>query len=367
MLFMPKQKKEKKSLLEMDVPFGGVSLIQKVLFAKHLAVMLKSGLPITEAISIAQDSARGKLKKVLGGVLKSVMSGRPLSSSFENYPKVFSGLFVNATYAGEQSGTLEDNLSHVAEQLEKEKELVSKVKGAMLYPIVVLSAAFILGLAMAFLVLPKIVPLFEGLKMDLPITTRALIKFSHLIQDHGLALFLGIIIFVALIIWLAKQKFSRPVTHWLLLSMPIIKRITRNVNLARFCRILGTLIKSGINIDEALEITQKTVGNYYYQKCLAQVSKRIGKGTKLSDNLAEFEKFFPLIVIKMIRVGEESGKLEDTLLYLAGFYEAEVDTATKTLATAIEPVLLIFIGLIVAILVLSIITPIYKITGGVRR
>jgi len=364
---MPKQPKEKKSLLEIEVPLGGVSLIQKAFFAKHLAVMLKSGLSIVEALNIAQDSTRGKLKKVLGGIMKSVRAGRSLSDSFSNYPKVFSGLFINATYAGEQSGTLEENLGHVAEQLEKEKELVSKVKGAMLYPIVVLAAAFILGLAMAFLVLPKIVPLFEGLKMDLPITTRALIKFSHLIQDYGLVFFLGIIIFIALIIWLAKQKFSRPVTHWLLLNTPIIKRITRNVNLARFCRILGTLIKSGINIDEAMEIASKTVGNYYYQRCLAKVSKRIGKGTKLSDNLAEFEKFFPLIVIKMIKVGEESGKLEDTLLYLASFYEAEVDTATKTLATAIEPVLLIFIGLVVAFLALSIITPIYNITGGVSR
>lgn len=350
-----------------DVSIGAVSLTQKALFAKHLAVMIKAGVNIVEALTITQQSAEGKLKKILGQVQKSVESGHSLSESFSRHPKVFNDLFIGATYAGESSGTLVQNLENIAEQMEKEKELVSKIKGAMLYPIVVLCATFALGLALAFWVLPKITPLFEGLKIDLPITTRALIWFSHFVQDHGLWLFLGIVFFVSFMIWLLKQKFVRPVTHKLFLKVPIIKKISINANLARFCRTLGTLIKSGITINESLDITSKTVGNYYYKKSLDKVAMSIGKGTKLSENLDLYGQYFPLVVTRMIRVGEESGKLEDTLLYLADFYEAEVDIATKSLSTAIEPVLLIIIGLVVGFLALSIITPIYEITGNVKR
>jgi type II secretory pathway component PulF len=360
-------KKPKQSLLEGEISIGGVSLAERAVFAKNLAVMLKSGLTITAALEIAYESAQGKLKKILQGVLKSVEAGRSLSSAFSVYPKVFSGLFINATKAGESSGTLEENLDNIAKQLEKEKELSSKIKGAMLYPIVVLIATFALGMVLSFVVLPKITPLFEGLKVELPITTRGLIWFSHVVQDNGIVLFLGIIAFIIFMSWLVRQKFAKPVTHKFLLYTPIIKRIVRNVNIARFCRTLGTLLKSGLNIDEALEITKDTVGNYYFQTALADVSKRIGKGTKLSENLKQYESLFPVMVTRMINVGEESGKLDETLLYLAHYYEIEVDTSTKSLSTAIEPILLIFIGLVVGFLALSIITPIYDITGNIKR
>ena len=358
---------QKKDLLELEILIGGVNLTQKAIFAQHLAMMLKSGLPIIEALSIAQDSASGKLKKILRNVLKSVQAGRSLSASFARYPKVFSGLFVNAIYAGEASGTLIENFESIAEQLEKEKELVSKIKGALLYPVVILTVAFVLSLVLAFLVLPKITPLFEGLKIDLPITTRALIWFSYFIQDYGLYLFLGIVAFVIFIVWLVKQKFAKPVTHRILIDTPILKNITRNANLARFCRTLGMLLKSGVNIDEALEVTKGTIGNYYYEHALDKVSQNIRRGTKLSENLSQFESLFPTTLTRMIKVGEESGKFEETLFYLANFYEIKVDSVTKSLSTAIEPILLIIIGLVVGFLALSIITPIYDITGGIRR
>lgn len=364
---MKKQLKKKKNLLETDVSIGGVSLTQKALFAKHLSVMLKSGLTIVEALEIAADSAQGKLKKVLMGVLKSVKSGQSLSSSFGRYPKVFSATFVSATMAGESSGTLEESLETLAEQLEKEKELTSKIKGAMLYPLVVMTAAFALGIAVTFLVLPKITPLFEGMKMELPITTRALIWFSHFVQAYTWPLFFGLVGGTIFLVWLLRRKFVNPFTHWLFLKLPILKKISFNSNLARFCRTLGTLLKSGLNIDEALEITKDTLGNHYYKKSLAQVSQRIGKGSKLSDNLAQFKNLFPKMTIRMIYVGEESGRLEEVLLYLADFYEVEVDTATKSLSTAVEPILLAFIGLMVGFLALSIITPIYNITGNIQR
>jgi type II secretory pathway component PulF len=348
-----KKPTKKASLLESSFSIGGVKLAQKAVFAKNLAVMLKSGLVISEALEIAESSAEGKFKKVLAGVVLSVKSGNSFSKSLSDYPKAFSTLMISSVRAGESSGTLEENLENV--------------KGAMLYPVVVLIAAFVLGMVISFLVLPKIIPLFEGLNVDLPITTRALIWFTHFVEANGFLLFLGIVGVIVFLAWLVRQKFTKPITHWLFLHTPILKGVVRNSNVARFCRTLGTLLRSGLNIDEALEITKNTVSNYYYQRALAQVSVRVGKGFKLSKDLAQFSAHFPVMVTRMIRVGEESGKLDETMLYLAHYYEVEVDTSTKSLATTIEPVLLIFIGLVVGFLALSIITPIYDITGNISR
>jgi len=359
--------KPKKSILEGDISIGGVSLVQKALFAKHLSVMLKSGLSLNESLSITEDSARGKFKNVIGDVLRSVESGRPLSSALATHPGVFSNLFVNATQAGEKSGTLVESFENIAEELGKENELISKIRGAMLYPSVVLVAAFGLGIVLSFIVLPKITPLFEGLKIDLPFTTRAVIWLSKLIQEHGIVLFIGIVAFIAIVFWVIRQKFSKPYTHWLLLNVPIIKNVIKNANLARFSRTLGMLLKSGVNIDEALEITKNAMGNYHYEHALAQVSKNVSMGSKLAENLSIHEKLFPILATRMIKVGEESGKFEETLFYLSDFYEAEVENSTKSLSTAVEPILLIIIGLVVGFLALSIITPIYEVTGNIRR
>jgi len=361
--------KSKKNIFDTDISFGfgRIDIGTRAVFAKNLAVMLKSGLPLLESLNILVDSTNGRFKKIIQGVMKSVESGHSLSSALSIYPKVFFGAFISSVYAGEKSGTLEENLRHTAERLKKEKELIAKVKGAMFYPVVVLIASFILGLIMALVVLPKITPLFEGLKIELPMSTRILIGVSHFVQNNYLVLIFGIIISIIFIFWLLRQKFIKPITHWILLHIPIIKSVSRNTNLVRFCLTLGTLLESGLSIDEAIKISQKSVGNYYYQQALMQVSQHIGKGSKLSNNLAAFSDLFPVMVIRMIKVGEESGRLEEILLYLAEYYEVEVDTTTKTLATAVEPILLIGIGFVVAFLALSIITPIYKITGGVRR
>jgi type II secretory pathway component PulF len=344
-----------------------VSLAEKALFAKHLAVMLHSGMSVMEALDISMDAAQGKLKKVIKGIRLSVQAGHSLSDSFGNYPKTFSELFINVTRAGEKSGTLVENLENIAEELKKEKELGAKIKGALLYPIIVLAATFALGMVLSFVVLPKITPLFEGLKIDLPVTTRALIWFSHIIQNYGFQLFWGIVAFVVFMAWLIRREFSKPITHWLMLRVPILQNLVRNANLARFSRTLGMLIKSGVRIDEALDITMATIGNYYFRAAVSNVAYRVDRGVRLAEGLEESSDLFPKIFTRMIHVGEESGKFEDTLFYLANLYEAEVDTSTKSLSTALEPVLLIFIGLVVGFLALSIITPIYDVTGNIKR
>lgn len=358
---------QKKNILSVDISIGGVGPAQISILAKQLAVMLRAGLTLNESLLIARDSSRGKLTTCLSEVSSSISAGQKLSRALSDYPRIFSPLFINAVRAGETSGTLVENFEQLAVQLQKEKELASKIKGAMIYPIVVLVAALILGAGLAFFVLPQITPLFERLNVDLPITTKIIIWISKQIQSHGVAIGIGSLLAIIGFAVLIRQRFMQPITHGILLRVPVIAPLTRHANLARFCRTLGTLLGSGLNIDEALLILQDTMGNYYYRNAVSSVARLTTRGTKLSRNLEDHEWLFPKLVTRMIGVGEESGKLQEALLFLADYYEDELDTSTKSLSTAIEPLLLIGIGLAVGFLALSIITPIYEITGSVKR
>lgn len=361
------QKKFFQKMPRINLFIGKVSLREKALFAKHLAIMIKAGLTISESLEVVLDTAQGSFKRVLKGILKSNQSGESLSDSMARYPKIFSRLFISAIKAGESSGTLDESLQELAVQLEKENNLSTKIRGALLYPSIVLIAATILGFALVFFILPKITPIFEGLKMDLPITTVLLIKFSYFIKEYGsiiIPAFFGGIIFLY---WFFRRKFMHPITHFVLLKLPIVKNISKNANLAKFCRTFGTLLKSGLNIDESLEITGETMSNYYYCRSINKTAQSIKQGSKISDNLKKYSNLFPSMVISMIRVGEESGGLEESLFYLSSFYESEVDNASKSLATTIEPILLLCVGLAVGFLALAIITPIYSITSGINK
>ncbi len=362
-----KDKKDKKNVLGKSVSFGGVKLREKAVFIKNLAIMLNSGLSITDSLDVLLSQTTGKLQKIIESIGRSVASGNSLSSSFSKFPKIFSSFFINTVKAGEASGNLENNLNNLADHLTKERELISKIRGAMLYPLIVLILSFVLGITLAFLVLPKITPIFVGLKIDLPASTRFLIWFSELIENHGVILLSVFVILLVFLSWFLKQRIVRPITHFLLLHLPIIGKISRKKNLVQFTSTLGTLLKSGLSIDEVLKVSKKTVRNYYYQKSIEKIRSSINQGRKLSDSLEEFSNIYPKMVISMIRVGEKSGKLEEESFNLAKIYKSEVEAAADNLTTVIEPILLIVIGVVVGGLALSIITPIYKITGNVYR
>lgn len=353
--------------LKIAIPFSGVSSTDRILFAKTVAMMLRSGITITESLATAEGSSSGRFKRILKGVTKSIESGQSFSGALAAYPEVFSSFFINTVKVGESSGTLAENLESVALQLEKEQILISKIKGASLYPIVVLSAALVLGLVMAFFVLPKFIPLLESLRIDLPLSTRILIGVSHFIGENSIALAAIIVIVIVSFSILLKQTFIQPFSHWLFLHIPFIRKMIRYANLSRFSRTLGMLTKSGVNIDEALVITVDTTKNYYYKRSLRLVSERIGKGTQLSAGLGANEALFPALVTRMVRAGEESGNLSETLLYLADFYERELDNSAKNLPTILEPLLLLVLGLMVSFLALSIMSPIFNATGSLGR
>lgn len=356
-----------KDLLNGDLSIGRIKAVDKILFAKHLSIMLKSGLAISEALDILYKQTKGRMKNVVAGIKNSVESGNSFSSSLADTKNVFSQMFISSVYIGESSGMLSENLENIADRLSREQELKNKVKGAMFYPSIVMILAFGLGLVMSFVVLPKILPLFNGLDIDLPMSTRFLIWFSAFIQNNSGKIIFILFVSVVAFIWFIRQEFSRPITSFIILKIPIVNKINCNNNLAIFCGTLGNLLKSGLNIDEALDITRGAVGNYYFKKSLEQVALKTRQGNKLTDSLEEYGELYPDLAVSMLKVGEKSGRLEETFFYLSEYYEAEVDNSTKKLSVAIEPILLIFIGLVVGGLAISIITPIYQLTGGVHR
>ena len=349
----------------INISLGRISLKDKILFAKQLSAMLSAGLTITEALDILRDQVRGKFKTILKAVQQTVLAGNSLSSALKNFSMHFEAAFIAAIASGETAGRLTENLEYLGLQLERQKEVRDKIRSAMYYPAIILGLSVILGIVLTFLVLPRITPIFAGLKIDLPATTRLLIWISEQVENHGGLLLLFIFGITIGFGWLIRQRFIRPLSHAVYLHFPVIGAITRNRNLATFNRTLGTMLQSGLNIDEALKMTASTLSNYYYRREVRDIATKIVMGKKISTLLKTKPRYFPRLTVSLIKVGEASGRLEEELNSLAKMYEAEMDQTAKKLTVAVEPILLIGIGLVVGVLALSIITPIYTITGNI--
>lgn len=344
-----------------------ISFLDKILFAKHLALMIKAGLPLRDSVVTIQEQSKSKkFKKVLDNVIKSIDNGQTLAVSLSRHPRVFGSLYVNMIRVGEESGTLEGNLRHLALQLEKSHELREKVKAAMLYPLIVLTAVIVLSAALVFFVLPKILPIFKTFDIELPLATRVLIRFTEITQNYGLFIFIGSIALVVILFLVSRIRKVKFLIHKITLKLPIIGSISQELNISHFSRTLGVLLESGVPVVSALDITQATLGNLVYQKELEEIAEQVKKGKPISDYLAKRGTVFPLMVSRMVGIGERTGSLEEVLLYLGNFYEAEVDRSTKSLSTILEPILLLIVGAAVGFIALAIITPIYEITRGLH-
>ncbi|MEK7665269.1 MAG: type II secretion system F family protein [Patescibacteria group bacterium] len=342
-----------------------ISHNEKLLFAKYLSVLLHAGLAIDEALDILIQQSKGPLKTILTNLKIRVRNGDMLADGFADYPHVFTPVFINLIRAGERSGTLQDNLEHLVLQMEKDRNLKQKIRGAMAYPIIVLVGALILSVGIVVFILPNILNVFTTLKVELPITTRMLIWFANLLVNHGVLVAFGLIaLFTS---WLVARRLSfvQPLFHGILMSFPIIGSVVRNTNLARICRLMGTMLKSGMPINECIPVTVSVLKNVHYKWLFNSTLDEVSRGRTISSVLKKYPKRFPPMALRMISVGEETGTLPDMLIYLANFYEQEVDDATRNLSTMLEPVLLIVIGLMVGVLALSIVTPIYQILGTV--
>ena len=345
-----------------------VGLQERLLFTKHLATMMKAGISITEALETLVDQSKNAyFRKVLAQVLEDVKNGKNLADSFRKHPKVFDQFYVSLIEVGESSGTLGENLDFLAKQLGKDYSLRKKVQGAMTYPAIVLFATVIMGSFISFYILPQLVDFFKSFDIELPLTTRILIFFAEMMKNYGSLIAVGIVIFVVLFRIVSQLPKVKPLWHAALLKTPVMGKLIAYGQLARFTRNLGTLITSGVPITKSLEVTANTLSNLRFRGDVLTLSKSLTKGKNIGESMRKGYSEFPPLVGRMISVGEKTGKLDETLLYLGDFFEDEVDDISRNLSTILEPALLIVIGLVVGFVALSIISPIYQLTGSIRR
>jgi type IV pilus assembly protein PilC len=263
---------------------------------------------------------------------------------------------------GEDSGTLEESLNYLVVQLEKNYELRQKMIAAMIYPSIILIAIIIVSSFVVSFILPKITDIFKDFKFELPFTTKILIYSAEVISNYGLFILGGIVFLFLILSLISKIKAVKALFHWISLRLPIFGKMIQNMNLVYFTRSLGILLKSGVPLISALDITKTILSNVIYQKQLEELAERVKEGRSLSDFLEGKEHLFPSVLYRMIEVGEKTGSLEETLIYLGNFYESELDRFLKTFTTIFEPLLLLFVGVVVGFVALAILPPLYEVT-----
>lgn len=334
-------------------------------FVKSLAVMLKSGITIDEALGLLAEQSKSKrLRKTIKRVKKDVEMGTSLFNAFTKEEKNFGKIFLVFLRAGEASGTLEQNLVFLADWLERNNDLRRDVKTATLYPKIVLSATVLLGGGLSIFILPRLTLLFSQLDVELPIFTRILIGFSIFLQNFWFLVILIAVALIAFFIFINKIKIVQRFFHWVYIKTPFMGELLAEYQLALLSQLFAVLLKSGLSISECLEIASEAPTNVIYRDSIAESRQRILKGISFSNALQDFPKLYPSNMISIITTGEKSGTLEESFSYLAEFYSKEVNIKTKRFPTIIEPILLIIIGVILGFVAVSIIMPIYQITKG---
>ena len=338
-----------------------VSIAEKMFMARNLAIIVSTGLPIVKGFLILSAQAKSKaMRAALLDIGQEIGKGKSMSDSFKKYPNIFSELFQSMIKAGEESGTLENVLKVLALQLEKEKEMNSKVQRALIYPTILISLMLVIGMGLAVFVLPKINKFFSSLNAELPITTKMILGSGDFFMRYWYIVLVLIFIFVFIALALVKTKQGKIIIDTFLLRTPYISSLVKEVNAAALIRSLSSLLSSGVPLIRSLEITSGTVSSFYFKQALAGASKGVERGEKLFISFKPYQNIFPYGALEMIEIGEETGKTSLILEKLAEFYEEEVSNIAESLSTIIEPVLIVIIALIVGVFAVSIIGPMYS-------
>lgn len=341
---------------------------EKINFSRHLAIIIKAGLPLIDGLKILRRQASSRpMQHIVDHLIESVNSGQSLAHGLKRYDYVFDEFFRNIIAVGEVSGTLAQNMLYLSEELKKNKVLRGRVRSAMIYPIILFIATIAISIFLTFFIFPKIITAFSQLNVKLPGTTKALIALLGFLQAYGIYLAIGIIVFLIVMKFLMKLSPMKLAMAWVLLYTPVVSKLIINMSVANSSRILAILLKSGVKIVEAATIVSQTFSNIIYQRAWLRAAEDLRRGESLADFLGKQKRIFPPIFSAMVEVGESTGNLEDNLNYLADYYADEVDNSLKDLTSLMEPLLILVMGLVVGFVALSIITPIYSITQGIRQ
>jgi type IV pilus assembly protein PilC len=346
--------------------FSRVPLKEKLFFVQYLGIMLKSGISLASGLkTLSLQTSNKRFAKIIGEIAESVEKGTSFTESLKPHKKVFGELFINMIEAGEVSGKLENVLVQLYIQLKKQHELVSKVKGAMTYPAVIIVAMGGIGVFMMVKIVPQMVGMLKEFNAELPLATRVLISVSDAIVDNGL-LAAGILV-VSVLVIVQIMRTYRGKYYWqaIVLYMPIISPIVKKVNLAKFSRTISTLLKTDIMIIKTFQITANVLGNLHYRKAVNEMSEKIKKGSQINEVVSSYPKLFPPVVNQIISVGEETGELDNILTELADFYEGEVNKIMDNLPSIIEPLLILILGCAVGGMAVAIIMPMYSLGSAI--
>lgn len=357
------EKKFKEKINDFLKRFGRVPLKEKLFFVQHLSVMIRAGISLSAALKTLTKQSENKFfAGLLLEISGNVKKGTSFAASLKPHQKIFGELFINMVEAGEISGKLEEVLGQLYIQMKKQHELMSKVKGAMTYPIVIITAMLGIGTFMIIFIIPKITGMFKEFNAELPLPTKILIGISNALVNHGILasiLFIGLIILTVKILKTYKGKYY---FQAFMLKLPIFSSIIKKINLARFSRTVSGLLKTDIMIIKTFQITASVLSNLHYRKALEEMSEKIKKGSQINEIVSKYPKLFPPIVCQMIAVGEETGELDNILVELAEFYESEVDQIMSNLPSIIEPLLILVLGCAVGAMAVAIVMPMYSIT-----
>jgi len=346
---------------------GGVSFKEKMIFTRNLVVMIKAGVSLPKTLNtLSHQTKSKKLKKALLDIEGELIRGKSFSEALSRHPRVFSELFCNMVKVGEESGTLESNIAILARQMEREQDMKTKIRSAMVYPAVIISAMLGIGTMMLIVVVPKLAETFEDLEVELPLTTKLVIFLGNFLAEIWYLAISLFIIFFLLIRPVIKTKAGQRTAAFLSLKIPVISTIVKKTNSAYTVRTLSSLIAAGIPLIRSLEIVANTLGNFYYKKAISGSIEVVKKGGRLSEFLKSYQELYPLTVIQMIEVGEETGETVEVLEKLGDFFEEEVATATKNLVAVIEPLLMLVIGGVVGFFAISMIQPMYSMLQGIK-
>lgn len=346
----------------LDNYLNRVGFSKLVNFTRQMSTMISAGLVLSEAMDILSEQEEHKyFRIVLSQISADLKGGLSLNAALSKYPRIFPGIYVNLVKAGEASGKLDQVLLKMADNLEKEREFKAKVKGAMIYPAVVVTMMLAVVVIMMVFVIPKLVSLYKETSLDLPLPTKILIFTSDIFVNFWWLLILLIVVATILVNRWIKTPAGKFYVDSVILKMPIIGKIVTNVTLTDFNRTMGLLVAAGIPILTAIEIVQNLTGNAVFRQALKRAYSGVEKGLEFSAQLAVLP-VFPTIIGQMVRVGEETGKVDEIFFKLSDYFEQESDNLIKNLTVAIEPIILIVLGIGVAFLVISIILPIYRLT-----
>lgn len=347
--------------------FNKVKLSEKIIFTKNLSGMIRAGLTLSRALDVLAKQTKNKyFVSIIKSLLETIDKGETFSTGLSKFPKVFSALFVAMVKAGEESGGLPNALSEVGMNLEKSYALNRKVKSAMMYPMIIISAILVIGILMFVYVVPTLTKTFKELGAELPWSTKLVVGISDAISNHLLLLVLSIFGLGVLVVAAFRMPRTKRMIDYVVIRLPVLGTMVTEINAARTTRTLSSLLTSGVSIGRAILITKEVLQNYYYKQMIDKVATVVEKGEAMSQVFKSNTKLYPIMVGEMMEVGEETGKLSTMLLDIATFYEGEVDAKTKDLSTIIEPVLMIFIGAGVGFFAISMLSPMYSIMDSIK-